>query len=354
MDSKVFRAALLNLPVAADVDTTSLVGTTKIRGLAPFLAKDYIGYKETVAVVEVPQKVKIGEVTLAVIAASTKYQLQASMFEKEFEWMGIWKKYGTTSPAVLSGSAFTDRWNVYTQLAYRINRGQERPRFYAGAIAVLTHVASTAFTVTAGKSAVWIVGATSGCIGFVIANADSTTTSTTICVVNGIAPVVGDIFTTMNNPYSKTLDGAGGPSTAVTVVVLGAGLRIIDLGNYYDPLGLNKSASVWKVTSGLAANNISVSTAAVYSVGQPGVLAKMIPQIETSSSNLLAGGVSWFPVNEPVLTTTSYNYIDVFSKITQNNSALGDSGSVAVVTQRLVLDKNAAGYAAFLAAVAAL
>lgn len=354
MDKKLFKAVLLNLPVAGDVDTTSDTSKYQIKGLHAINVKDYLGYTATAYAAEVSQVMKLGEGTAPTITAATLYKLAGgNPNERDFEYNQELHKYSTKSPSVLTGNAATDRFNVYASLVYKINANRSASQF-AGNVVTLTHVASTVFTINTGKNSVWVKCSVSGAVGFITANADSTTTSTKLCVVNGILPVLTDILTQINNPYEGTTTGAGGPSTAVTAVTAGVGLRTVDKAGYYNAKGTRKGPSTWAVQAGFNKTDLVVGTAGVVSSGVGANLAQLVPVRETSSSNLVWGGKEWFPVNEAPVVGSQYTIIDIKSKNTVNTSAMLDAGPTGEIIQRIYADKNAAGYAAFLAAIAAL
>jgi hypothetical protein len=394
MDKQIHKAVILNNPSAgapgsnADVDTATDASIYQIKGLFPINKKDFIKVKLTWAAIEVSQIISIGEAnTVSIVAGNPStgagyYKIKGgNTGERELEHTKNLHVYGTYMDSVLTGGGATqDRHTVYMRLVAKINRDTGQSAF-AGAVVTLTHVASTAFLVTAGKNSVWMKGSVSGAIGFVCptvisgtagtasplttsgATTESSTTTTKFCCWNGITPVVGDIFTQVNNPYEQITTGSGGPSTAVTAIALGVGIRIVDKVGYYDAKNTRKGATQWFAVAGFIQSDIRVmptssgaitTMAAVYPEGLGATLAKQVPVKETTSGNLLWGGLPWFPTNEAVNTSARYNYFDVYSRVSQNNSALGDSASMAEIVQRVIVDQAATNYGAHSTAMLAL
>jgi hypothetical protein len=357
--ARPFKATLRNLPIAGDVDTTNHPGEVWIKGLIPFKAIDFIGYKEQVAAAEVQQALTIGAST--VIAANTLYKFSlGNTAERDASWNKQFTPWGAVSPATLTGTAATDRMNLYLIIAKKINSQYSPRQYFAGAKCTLTHVGSAAFTIPTGRNdawdgtPVWVRGATSGTVGFIRANADSTATATVLHVYNGILPVVGDIFTVIASPFNPDVIGAGGPSTAVTVVTQGQGITVVDKPDYYSADGTHLGKTGFFNVAGFAATDFTVTTAGVYQVGQGYRLLQEVPRRETTSSNLMAGGNFWFPTNETPLGANNYNIIDIYYDVRQNSDAKTDTGGSGQAYQRIYAKNDAAGYAAFLAAIAAL
>ncbi len=74
MEGHISRIALLNLPVAGDVDTTNMPGWARITGLIPMPTTDDIVVTEVVAATEVLQEYTLN--SSAAITASTRYGLR--------------------------------------------------------------------------------------------------------------------------------------------------------------------------------------------------------------------------------------------------------------------------------------
>lgn len=362
MDRKrPYKSVILNLPVAGDVDTSTHAGEVWIKGLLPFKASDFVDSKVQTAAAEVTQIITLG--ASVVVTASTTYRIMlGNTSDRDADWHSNYRPVGYKSPAVLSGVAATDRMNMYLSMAVRANSPYASPlNYFVGARVQLTHVGSTPFTIPTGLNnewdgtPVWIKGATSGSVGFVYANADSTAVLTRINVTNGIMPVVGDVFSVIPSPFNPNVSGGGGPSTAVTAIATaGMGLVIADKPDYYNAFGNRHGVTGYYARAGFVNTDFVVTRAGVYQVGQGYRLLQEVPRVETTSSNYMAGSNPSFPTNEAPVAASNYNIIDIYYKVALNDSAIRDGHAVGDPYMRIYADNAAAGYAAFAAAIAAL
>lgn len=351
MKGNLEASALYNAPAGAYVDTSTVSGKVKLPSLPEWSTGDLKSVTIQTATAEITQAIDLDGASGITIALNTQYKIKGNVrSELENQWHTEAVPYGGTLSAATSAAA--DRHYIYSSIAKQIN---SVPRsFFAGAIVTLTHVASTVFTIQSGKQVTWVKGSVSGTVGFILKTADSTTTSTKLCVYNGIAPVVGDILSVMNDPFDQTNVGAGGPSTAVTVVALGVGVRIVDKPGYMNAFGNRKGISTWSVYKGFATTALSTVRAGVYPVGQGADLLKLVPKVETTSGNLIAGTLPFFPTNEAPVSGTSYNIINLEVVRRLNNDAQTGGGHVKTVTYRVYANNVAGGYAAFVTALQAL
>jgi hypothetical protein len=366
--SRPYKSVLLNLPVAGDVDVANYPGEVWIKGLLPFKTGQYVSYKTQVSVAEVTQILTLGVAT--VVTASTTYRiLLGNTSDRDADWHTNLRPVGYKSPAILGASAQVDRMNMYLSMAARANSPYAQPlNYFCGARVKLTHVASTLFTLPTGYNngwdgtPAWVTGSISGTIGFIHTQADSTAILTNLNVTNGILPVAGDILTVIASPFNPNVIATGGPSTATvigaTATDLGLGLVIQDKPLYYNAFGNRHGASSYYASAGFASTAFTVTQAAVYQIGQGYALALLVPRVETTSSNFLAGTQPWFPTNEApnpaYVGATAYNIIDIYYKPEMNASAIEDNTDSGLAYQRIYAYNTAAGYAAFLAEIVAL
>lgn len=337
MERRPYKQVLYNLPVAAYVDTSTEPGYYLINGLFKINAKNYLGYKLQTAAAEVVQVVTIGTASTPVIVAGQKYQIIIGhpVDQEPSESLQGYTPYGVTAPAVLTGSAGSDRHNVYTGLAYKINN-TVRNKVTAYALVTLTHAAGT-FVV--GET---LTGATTGATGIVITAASGTTT-------------VGMTSTVMFAGTENLDDETGTGPLALATVTLGVGLRIVDDAGYYPSTGMRHGPSMIQVTSGFnPLTDITVTTAGVIGIGQGTDLLTRVPVYETTTANIKAGGEFGFPTNEAPVAGRSYNIFTLQYKVDANDDSALDRTSPIIAEQVIYADNLAAGYAAFAAAIAAL
>lgn len=331
MESKVVKAYLLNTPVAGDSVLSG--GVVTVTGWFPIIQKNIIFAEKIVAVAETRQVVTI--VASANIIASTKYQVAIGNTGNRREGaQSQLQYYGYTSPAVLTGTAATDKHNAYYSLATKINAsGSNRAR--AGAKITIAHDAEVGVYVFGEV----IVGGTSGAQGYMVQEAANVLT---IAVFSGIF-INGEVLTGQTS--GATSNSTAGPT-------LGLGLWIRDDGNYFSSYreGLFQGANTVLATKGFASTDASVTTAAVYSAGQGARLEKDVPVMELLSPNLSKGLFS-MATTETVDTALTYTLWVV--KDIVNAEAFAGSGLTAGAERVQVLWANdaAAGYAAFAAAM---
>ncbi len=347
MEGHISRIALLNLPVAGDIDTTNMPGWARITGLIPMPTSDDITVTEIVAAAEVRQEVTLN--AASAITASTKYQIVGRAGTLRYEGAGTKSRpYGYTSPAVLTGTAAIDEHNAYVSIAYKINHDYA---MNATAYPLIT-VAQTNATPFAENEIV--TETASGAIGInlkTVAGAAAGTTGTlTIGVISGTWSGIATGTST-----AGTLTGSlGGASTSTThVTVPGIGLRIKDKAGYYDIEGINGGASSWNVTQGFAASDLVTTTAAVYSEGQGAELITRLYRTDRGSGNR-ASGQYGFAINEVPVAGRAYSRFEIVWRPKSAANALSDQMGTQENRQTIYMDNAAAGFAATRTAILAL
>lgn len=280
--------SLLNAPVAGDVAQAN--GMNWINGLPAFPDAHYKGYDREDPVAETKQ---IVTVTLsATVAANGKYRLKIGSFSnREFEHMGVLKPFGYTAPAVLTGTAATDKHNLYVKLAKDINRSLPK-LVNAYPLVTLTHAAGT-FVV--GEV---LTGATTGAKGIVVSSSSGTCT----VALTTLDPY--KIFTGTENLDDETGTGP----FAMSGITLGVGLRLVDTGGYFDPKEVKSGATVVRAETGFVQGDVVITTAAVYSRGQGAWLLGRVPVLERTSGNLASGAHDMAVNNSPDSTGWYYKY----------------------------------------------
>lgn len=355
MDTQCKIQTLQADPVAADVSTAT-AGYILIKGLPPIRTEDYIGATFVAPAAEVQQVRTIGGASAVTIAAATKYQIGIGNTGDQREgWQNTIKKF-SGQIAALSGTAATDRFNVYAQIVSKAMSSFRQNQAYVGVACTVTCAAGTAFTYSAANGPVFVKGSVSGCVGFM--RATSSTTVLALNITNGIIPAAGDVFSLIPDPYTgRNPTGTGGPSGAWASSVLGLNIVVMDVAGYYSAKGTRKGVNTVVTTAGFAANNADVATtvAGVYSIGQGARLLQDLPVQDTRSSNLVSG--QWyFPTNDIPVAGSQYEIIEIGVRPMADISALSDIGGISTMTYRIYANiaGTTGGYAAYAAAIAAL
>lgn len=216
---------------------------------------------------EVVQKALIGR-TVEVVVASTTYQIMiGNSLEKDETARKNLGRYTYVAPATLTGTAATDRSNMYTALNTKINADSKNH--------VTSHlVHSVAFTT--GSVALPVIGEvftqdTSGAT-FVLVGIDVTSGNFTATTAAG---------TLYLRSVTGTWDAASLVSTGVSTAEVttnaaltqNQGLEIIDDANYYPPRPmLRRGISTILLTKGFATAQSEIGIATL-AVGTTGVLA---------------------------------------------------------------------------------
>lgn len=341
MERRPYKQVLYNLPIAADVDTSTDPSKILLRGLLPIEVKDYLNTEEVAFTAEVSQVVTIaGGTTLPTIVASRKYQVLIGhpTDRNPNENLQGYKPYGTTAPAILSGTAGTDRHNVFVSLAYRINND---PSSKVTAYPVITVAQTNSVAFAVGEI---VTETATGATGV---NLSGTTGTLTIGVISG----------TFSGAVAGTLTGSiAGASTSTThVVTNGLGLRIVDDAGYYDAKGLRHGPSAIMIGAGFSSTlDFAITVAGVIGFGSGADLLTRVPVYETTTGNIKWGGEYGFPSNEAPVAASSYSMFIVRSRVYMNDDSQLDRSSPATIEQLIYADKDAAGFAAWKTALLAL
>lgn len=264
---------------------------------------------------EVRQVAMVGRTAETVVAA-TRYRIEIWNGQKLENETRESFKYAYTSDAVLSGNAATDRVNVYTALANKINAHAAN-----GVIAYV--VSSVAYTT--GSTAVPIVGEivtqlTSGATAIITAVVQ---TSGTITGTDAAGTVYLSLLTGTWSSASKTITGAtsGAVMTTAAALTAGAGLAIVDDAGYYAarPKG-GRGISAVSLTQGftaaeveVAASTIAVGAATGLAVGLPGQysfgigtrMLQNVPVFTPDGVQIVTGEADW-QLNAAPLAGTTY------------------------------------------------
>lgn len=358
MDLPVKKFTLQNVVVAGDVTTGN--GYIYIKGLPPIRTEDYISVTYIDPTAEVVQIKGIG-VTTVTIAASTLYQIGIGNTRDQREgWNNSIQKFGYYSPASLTGTAALDRFNAYSALSWKVNN-TPTTRAICGVRCDMVLVGSSIITIVPNVPT-FVVGSLSGAIGFLAVQADSTAIIIRPYIVNGILPLVNDIWTLTPNPWTGITSGSWSAASATPVSAaptVGVQMAVVDNAGYYSAKGTRQGANTVIATAGFLPAAVTTITAPVYSQGQAARMAQDVPIQEVTSGNLASG--DWdFPTNDTVVSGSTYETIVVRCRPHIDNSAMSDLGTQAEIMYGIYAEKTttggvaAAGYAAYKAALDAL
>lgn len=231
--------------------------TPPVEILPPIWKDEVVSVKYLSSQAEVVQQVVVGRLE-EVVVASERYQISIGneVQKSESGKQALWR-YNYVAPATLTGTAATDRSNMYTALNTKINADARN-----NTTSYLIH--SVAFTV--GDTALLAVGE-------VITQATSTATAVVVAVdVTGGNITAGNAVGTI---YLRTVTGTwqvgslvstGGTSSGVitTAALLteNQGLVIIDDANYYPPRPLTRRGiSTIVMTDGFATATLELGIA---------------------------------------------------------------------------------------------
>lgn len=246
-----------------------------------------MGYSYEASAAEVRQVAVLGIGTTETIAASTKYSLAIGNTEEKYEGglRGI-QKYSYTSPAVLSGTAGTDRANVYQSLVNKINA---RTNFVTASI--LYSVAYTGGT-SAGDTA------TNFTIGETITQGTSAATAKVASCVIASGTMAGDdaagtlYFYDVSGTLGATALGWTGATSAVVVTQAAAaavatGIAVVDAADYFISHVNRGGASEVYVESGFANDTWTIARSAVYSRGIGSYLSRLAPVFSKGKEDIV-------------------------------------------------------------------
>lgn len=342
MELSIARSSLLNAYAAADIVNSG--GIISIPGLMPLPTADYIGVTEVTNVAEVQQVVTIGATT-PVITASTRYAfLIGNTAPRREGYQQSMKQIAKTSPAILTGVASADRYNIYNGMAYQINN-----------ITSIQARAYVVITVTQTNSVAFAVGeivteTVSGATGI---NLSGTTGTLTIAVTSGTWSGIATGTST-----AGTLTGSiAGVSTSTTHTTTTIALRIVDNSDYFNAKGTRYGANAVILTDGFASTDLVITTAAVYQRGQGTRMLQDVPVKELLSDNLARGQGSFDVDHAPSVVPTAGLTYTLFTLVWRRKVD-GDIGAMPIADQQLVqnlwLNTADGDYAATRTAILAL
>lgn len=292
--------SLLNTPDTADVTVNNAANGNMviITGLPAFDHADLVSYTSQVSVLEVPQVARIIMQNAPIAATRYGFKFGATSTQ-EFGYMGTLKTVASSTPLTITGTAATDRHNLYVSLAWKVM--QDKRRFLkAYPLVTFTHATDGGTGFTAGLT---ITGGTSGATGIV-----KTRTSAT----------VSQVWLTSLNPYkifgftgttaiSETFsDGTNTIGSAASSLVLGVSLDLVDYGGYYNPKETKTGATEIQLAGGFVVGDLTVATAAVKQEGNGTWLAGRVPVPERTSGNLASGAWNMALNNAPDSVTPGY------------------------------------------------
>lgn len=346
MEGQIQRSSLLN--VYSGSDCVNSGGVLTITGLMAIKTASITSLIKQVSVLEVQQVVTIGSGSSPVVTAATKYQIKMGAYGGTVREGAINQllSFGYTSPYVLSGSAATDRYNLFSALANKINNTQSA---YATAYSLITITQTNVSPFAVGEI---VTQSVSGATGIVVSG---TTGTLTLGVISGT-------FTSASATLTGSISGSA--SATAATIVLGLGLRIVDDAGYYAPYtsqSFERGPNEILVTQGFAQTDLVVTTAGVLGVGQGTRMLANVPVRELTSGNLAQGYWS-FPTNNPPLAGDHYTTYVITSTLSAFQDSLSDNAERHEVVQILYIDENVpntgtgtnAGYAAVVAVLAPL
>lgn len=241
---------------------------------------------------EVRQIIGIGlDATPEVITASTRYKIEIGNPEDRYETFRRFPiVHAYTTPAALTGTAATDRLNVYTALVAKVNA-------YAGNNATASLVTVADFTLGTDGAGT----ATNFTPGETVTQETSTNTAKVAKAVITSGTMAGndaagkiylyDVAKTGWLTTAKTL--TGGTSLCVATVtnattVHDQGMVVIDDAGYFTST-LGRGGVNWVGAPGWATSVAEVLRAGVYSQGIGSVIAQLIPRYDHAKQDLLSG-----------------------------------------------------------------
>ena len=337
--NRTVKNVLYNLPVAGDVDTSTFAGFLKLPYLPKIDLTDYLGYELITYAAEVPQVYTIGT-SAPTVVAERHYQVAIGNTGNHTNGNNsMLRKFGATAPVTLGANA-TELHNIYTSLSRQINAARN---LYCTAypIVTLVHATDAGDNLNVGEV---VTGATSGATGIIITRTDALN-------INVAMTSLSTPFVNGENIDDET---GSGPYALTAGPTLGIGMRITDDAGYYPATGPRKGKNTVMLTKGFVqATHLVQTTAAVYGFGMGARLLDDVFVREALSDNAAKGQID-FPTNEAPVTAHEYNYMLIKTKKTLDVSAATQINGAAFLDYGIWLDNDAAGYGAFVAAMALL
>jgi hypothetical protein len=351
-DKKTFnKVALHDSYTAASIVSTS-GNITTIAGLPPIVAPQ-MSVKSVTAVAGANEVTQVLNITLAAtVTADTNYSLRFKFADERYQNEAAEPQLlRAQTPNALSGSAATDKHNIYARLAYQFNASQRfKRRAVAYAVFTLTYTGQTA-NFTVGST---VVGGTSGARGIILSQADGGATGTLT-----LATIPGYSSSFQAEALTEILaSGAAGTGDGTAAVLtLGVKLQINDRAGYYPINGFDGGALIVYPNEGFVRSDIVVGTAAVYSKFTGANLLEMRPVKQYSSENLNSGYIDHANLNNQPTSGNLYNLVIIEVEENLSTTAINEAGGLSGAVTRtygLYLNNGDGDYAATLAAIQAL
>lgn len=276
---------------------------------------------------EVNQLVIVGaDVTPEVIAAATRYKIEVGNPDDKYEsYRSFPVAHAYTSPAVLSGNAYTDRTNVYTALVNKANSyANNNVTAYGITVADYTLGGSVG-----DAAAGFIIGEnveqeTSGETAKV---AKYTITSGTFATDNAAGKIwlydISDHAAWLTTAKKLTADGTVAAttllrgSTNLIITVTNAttyhyqGIALVDEAGYFTSSIARPGANWVGATQGWSTSVAEVAISSVYSMGIGSVMAQLVPRYDYSKQDAITGFLEYELVNNDSfdITKTYKKYV---------------------------------------------
>jgi len=376
MENVVIRKAILNTVAASGGNVASVAAAGAYPGAAiicadnsanplaeilpPITKGTCSGATKIASNAEVRQLAVIGMDT-EVITASTRYKIELGSIQAKYESHSqLLGTYAYTSPAVLSGSAQTDRSNVYTVLNTKINNKSKN------------HVMSYLLY----KVAFTLGGNASGSAGTDLPVVGTTITQTTSGVTAVIAAVnvtsgtwdgddaagdiylynVSDVTSWLATSTASTWGTNGTLTTAASIAI--NGLAILDDAGYFPAWpGIRKGKSEVLVSSGFDTAKVDIGlrstdtaltggaigvfrgTVGEYSNGIGSRMALDVPTFNLEKTQRTSGDPG-FILNASVVTTKNYTLFRIFVDVHPTDNVLTHYGKVGPYVYELYADES--------------
>jgi len=268
-------------------------------GIPPIPYGSVNSYSYLASAAEVRQDCLVGYVEETIVAA-TRYGVDIGNFQDRYETSSQnIGKYRFTSPAVLSGTAATDRHAVYTALAAKINNHLSN-HVAAYVVYKIAYTAGTAPTAVVGET---ILQATSLATGIIVALTKDKTWDNTAVGNIWLSNVVG----TWDVTSKVTTCSGGGTFTTAAALTTGAGLHIRDDAGYFSGIGRRGISQVIPAV-GFTAALSQVIIAGVYGIGQGTAMLADWPIFDPSGLDLVSGKAENILNAKPVAGETYRTY----------------------------------------------
>lgn len=342
MEPKIRFQTTLDAPGAGNVVITGAAPDEIVRvgELKPFKRSAFRGFRTINTAAEVRKVTDVGVAALTVLP-NTKYSVSIGNVSNTSESNTLgFKKTTYLSPSVLGVNA-TERHNMYTSLAYKINNTPGLFVFAGAAFVITTgapHLVSGSLvgnvvTYAGGAKTALVLTAFNGHSGV----ATTAGTDAVLIPLTGGNPVVGDAF---------------GANTIATIT-LGEGMRVIDNAGYYPENGTRGGEAAVTLSGGFSDSTHRLTAqAAVYAFGRQAQLLAKKPVFSPTRGDLISG--EWSFDNNAVVGSATYNAYVL--EIAEEASLTAQSNTTSPATTHQIIWANSAGggLGAFVAALNAI